>query len=328
MNFNLKFGVNMKENEIGRMMEVEVRKMWRRESQDFSDWLAKEENISYLNDILGLTLTDIQREVYVGPYHCDLFAKDESSDVKVVIENQLDKTDHDHLGKIITYAAGLKASVLVWIVGKALDEHKAAVEWLNNNTDIKVNFFLIELHAYKIGESKPAPKFEPVIVPNDFIKNGRSSSSGNNMTKGQSEALIFWERFNEILVQKGKPFNKRSAQAQHWYEVSIGTSKAHISIELLNSENKISLNIYIPDNKDYYDALFSYKDDIEKEFGDKFNWDRLDSKKASRIRYFLPNLILNFDDHSNYDQLIEETIRATAKLKKVLEKYVKKIGNN
>ena len=110
---------------------------------------------------MGLTLVDIDKEVYVGSYRCDLVAKDETSGTKVIIENQLEASNHDHLGKIITYASGLNAPIVVWIVKEARAEHRSAIEWLNNNTTSNVDFFLIEVHAYKIGNSLPAVKFEP-----------------------------------------------------------------------------------------------------------------------------------------------------------------------
>ena len=143
-------------------------------------WLSQNENIELLNDILGLTLTDISKEVYVGLYRCDLVAVDESSGIKVIIENQLESSNHEHLGKIITYASGLDAQVVVWIVKNAKEEHRSAIEWLNNNTNSDINFFLIELHAYKIGDSLPAPYFEIIEKPNDFIKNNKVNGTKMN----------------------------------------------------------------------------------------------------------------------------------------------------
>ena len=104
---------------LGRLKEVEVRDLWKHEQYDFSEWLSKKENIENLNEILGLTLIDISKETYVGSYRCDLFAKDETTGIKVIIENQLEISNHDHLGKIITYASGLDAKVVVWIVKEA-----------------------------------------------------------------------------------------------------------------------------------------------------------------------------------------------------------------
>lgn len=133
--------------EIGKLKEVEIRDLWKHEQYDFSTWLSENINIEMLNDILGLTLTDVSKEVYVGSYRCDLVATDESSGTKVIIENQLEASDHEHLGKIITYASGLSANVIVWIVRQAKEEHKSAIEWLNNNTNSDINFFLIELRV-------------------------------------------------------------------------------------------------------------------------------------------------------------------------------------
>ena len=119
--------------EFGLLEEVEVRHLWKHEQYDFSNWLARPESIERLNDVLGLTLTDVKKEVFVGAYRCDLVAKDETTGTKVIIENQLEASNHDHLGKIITYASGLDAKVIVWIVTQAREEHRSAIEWLNNN---------------------------------------------------------------------------------------------------------------------------------------------------------------------------------------------------
>ena len=207
---------------IGKLTEVDVRELWAHEQYDFSNWLAKEANLECLNDILGLTLTDVDKEVYVGPYRCDLVAKDETSGILVIVENQLEGTNHDHLGKIITYASGLNAKVMVWIVKEAKEEHRAAIEWLNNNTNNDINFFLIEIHAYRIGNSDPAPKFEVIEKPNDFVKRGKSKSDDNELNKRQSERLFFWEQFNQIVIERGKPFNVRKATTDHWYDVALG----------------------------------------------------------------------------------------------------------
>lgn len=129
---------------LGRLEEVNIRELWIHEQYDFSNWVAKKENIELLNDTVGLTLTDLEKEVYVGSYRCDLVAMDETTGMKVIIENQLESTNHDHLGKIITYASGLDASVIIWIVKEAREEHKSAIEWLNNNMVKEISFFLLE----------------------------------------------------------------------------------------------------------------------------------------------------------------------------------------
>lgn len=306
--------------EIGKLKEVELRNLWKHEQYDFSEWLSQNENIELLNDILGLTLTDMSKEVYVGSYRCDLVAVDESSGIKVIIENQLESSNHEHLGKIITYASGLDAQVVVWIVKNAKEEHRSAIEWLNNNTNSDINFFLIELHAYKIGDSLPAPYFEIIEKPNDFIKNNKVNGNKNELNKSQSERLIFWNRFNEILIDKGKPFNVRKATTDHWYDVAIGSSSSHISIELINKEKHVRIGLYMVDDKEYFDKLFANKDTIETQLGIKLEWQRECSGNVSRVKYKLPGL--DYDNHSNYDELINKSIDIAANMQKVFKKYI------
>lgn len=306
--------------DIGKLQEVDIRNLWKHEQYDFSEWLSKEENIEYLNDILGLTLVDISKETYVGLYRCDLFAKDETTGTKVIIENQLEISNHDHLGKIITYASGLDAKVIVWIVKEARQEHRSAIEWLNNNTNNNINFFLIEIHAYKIGNSDNAPMFQIIEQPNDFIKNNKSTNSNESMNKSQSQRMEFWNQFNEILIKRGKPFNVRKATTDHWYNVAIGTSDAHIDITLVNKDSVIGVELYITDNKDLFDKLYQKKDEIELDLGFELEWRRLDNSKASRIVTFIKGL--NFDDHSNYIDLMNKTIDLAVLMRDIFKKYI------
>ena len=305
---------------IGKLKEVDIRNLWKHEQYDFSEWLSQSENIKLLDDILGLTLTDITKEAYVGSYRCDIFAKDESSGIKVIIENQLEASNHDHLGKIITYASGLDAEVIVWIVKQAKEEHRSAIEWLNNNTNNNVNFFLIELHAYTIENSVPAPFFEVIEKPNGFIKNSKINGEQDNLNKSQSERLEFWNRFNEILIDRGKPFNVRKATTDHWYDVALGTSEAHVSINLVNKESVVRIDLYINDNKELFDILYSRKDIIENDLGFKLIWDRLDNGKASRIKYKIKGL--NYENHSNYDELMNQVIDTAIKMRDTFKKYI------
>ena len=305
---------------IGKLKEVDIRELWKHEQYDFSEWLSKKENIENLNEILGLTLIDISKETYVGSYRCDLFAKDETTGIKVIIENQLEISNHDHLGKIITYASGLDAKVVVWIVTEAREEHRSAIEWLNNNTNKDINFFLIEIHAYRIGESDPAPMFQVVEQPNDFIKNNKSTNRDESMNKSQSQRIEFWNQFNNVGIERGKPFNIRKATTDHWYNVAIGTSEAHIDITLVNKDSLIGVELYITDNKELFDKLFEKKDIIEKDLGFKLDWRRLDNSKASRIFYSIKGL--NFDDHSNYNELMNKTIDLAVLMRDTFKKYI------
>lgn len=306
---------------IEKLKEIDIRDLWKHEQYDFSEWLSQDENIDELNQILGLTLVDVSKEVYVGSYRCDLFARDEATGLKVIIENQLEESNHDHLGKIITYASGLDAKVIVWIVKEAKEEHRSAIEWLNNNTNNELNFFLIELHAYRIGNSDPAPMFTIVEKPNGFIKNSKATNKSDELNKSQAERLEFWNKFNEAIISKGKPFNVRKATTDHWYDVALGTSEAHISITLVNKDNRIGVGLYIDDNKDLFDLLFNNKGKIESELGFDLVWDRKeDGQKRSTVTYYIKGL--DFDNHSNYDELMLEIIDKVVLMREVFKRYI------
>lgn len=306
--------------ELGKLKEVSLRKVWNHEQYDFSAWLAQEANIKELGDVLGLSLINIETEKFVGSYRCDILCKDEFTDKIVLIENQLEPTDHDHLGKIITYSSGLDASVIVWIVGSARDEHASAIEWLNKHTDENISFFLIEIHAYQIGDSAPAPLFKIIEQPNDFVKSTKSLTKDPELNKTLSKRLEFWTLFNDVLDERQKPFNKRKPTTDHYYSVAVGSSRCSISIDLINRENKIRVGLWIPDDKDLFDEIIAYKEIIETQCPFILNWHRLDNKKASYICTYIKGL--NFDDQSNYNELMNRIIDDVIAFKKIFKAYI------
>lgn len=305
---------------LGKLKEVDIRSVWAHEQYDFSKWLASEENIKELSDTLNLSLTDIETEKFVGSYRCDIICKDELTGKNVLIENQLEQTNHDHLGKIITYASGLDASVIVWIVANARSEHASAIEWLNKNTTDDVAFFLIEVHAYTIGDSSPAPMFKIIEQPNDFAKTTKSLASKGNLSESQMCRLEFWNMFNDVLEEKGKPFNKHKASTDHWYTVAVGSSQCSISIDLVNKEHKIRVGLWINDNKDMFDSMYSYKAEIEAAAGQSLDWFRLDNKKASIISLDIKGL--NFKKKDNYPELMDTVIDKVVILRNAIKPYI------
>lgn len=305
---------------LGKLQEVDIRTVWKHEQYDFSKWLATEENIQELGDTLNLSLTDVETEKFVGNYRCDIICKDELTGKMVLIENQLEPTNHDHLGKIITYASGLDAAVVVWIVSSARDEHASAIEWLNKHTDDEISFFLLEVHAYKIGDSDPAPQFKIIEQPNDFVKTVKTVTQNANLNEARKYYLEFWSQFNDVLEQRGRPFNKRKASTDHWYNIAIGSSEAQLEIDLVNKENRIRIGMWISNNKDLFDSMQRRHEEIEAELGETLIWERLDGKKASRIFLYIPGL--NFKVQDNYRQLMDTAIDMVVKMKKVFPKYM------
>lgn len=305
---------------LGKLQKVDIRKVWPHEQYDFSKWLAEEENIKELGDTLNLSLTDVETEKFVGNYRCDILCKDEITGKMVLIENQLEPTNHDHLGKIITYASGLDAAVVVWIVSSARDEHASAIEWLNKHTDDEISFFLLEVHAYKIGDSDPAPQFNIIEQPNDFAKTVKSVAKGADLSDAEKSRLEFWSKFNDILEQRGKPFNKRKATTDHWYNVAVGSSEGQLQIDLVNKEHKIRIGLWITDNKDLFDSMLKHKEEIETALEFELTWQRLDDRKASIICTYIKDL--DFKNQDNYPYLMNKSIDLIIKMRKVFPQYM------
>ena len=214
----------------------------------------------------------------------------------------------------------MDANVVIWIVKEAREEHRSAIEWLNNKTANELSFVLMEIRAYKIGDSLPAPKFVVVEKPNDFVKIVNTGVDSGELSKAQAERLIFWNRFNEVLISRNKPFNVRKATTDHWYSVALGTSEAHIEVTLVNKTNSIGIEVYIRENKNLFDKLFTVSEEIENELGFSVEWMRLDHKKASRIICYIEGL--DFDNHENYDELMNEVIDKVIVVRNVFRKYI------
>lgn len=258
---------------LGKIERIDdLRTIWPHEARDFSKWLAQEENLALLSDAIGIDIALEERESSVGDFNVDLYATEEGSGRKIIIENQLEFTDHDHLGKIITYASGKGAEVIIWIVKHARDEHKQAIEWLNQHTDENVGFFLVEIELWKINDSLPAPKFNVVEKPNDWAKAMKVVEGLSALQKLQ---LDFWQAFNEHAFVKPefkKVFSQRKPSPQHWYSVSIGRSTYHISFTVNTQKKRLGAEIYFSGDKDAYGRFMEHKEEIEKELSMPVEW--------------------------------------------------------
>lgn len=191
--------------ELGTLKEIkELREVWPHEAHDFTPWLAK--NIGILSETVGIDISIEETESSVGDFNVDIFATDADTGKKVIIENQLEETDHDHLGKLITYASGKAADLVIWLVRKARPEHRAAIEWLNNHTDEGVGFILCEIKVFRIGNSEPAPKFEIIEQPNNWVKEMRKTSgSTERKALPKIKDMLEWGVVSagDILIAKG-----------------------------------------------------------------------------------------------------------------------------
>ncbi len=303
---------------LGKLEQItDLRSIWKHEANDFTPWLAKEENLSVLSDAIGIDLVLEEQESKVGDFSVDLLATEEGTGRKIIIENQLEETNHDHLGKIITYASGKDAEVIIWIVRKARDEHKKAIEWLNQHTDDSSAFFLIEIEVWKIGNSEPAPKFNVVERPNDWAK----AMKNVGITNTQSQQMQFWQYFVDSWdnnVEFAHAFRKRKAHPQNWYDISMGSSDFHLCMEIHFQKNDINAGLYIPDNKNIYNKLLENRAEIEKTLDAAVEW--RNAKKASR---FLISKSIDINNPTNWDEACNWLMDICIKVKYVTNKFNK-----
>lgn len=305
---------------LGQLKEIkDLRKVWPHEALDFTPWLAEEDNLSLLSDAVGLEITVDETESSVGDFNVDIYATETGTDRKIIIENQLEDTNHDHLGKLITYASGKTADIVIWVVKRAREEHRAAIEWLNNHTDENIAFFLLEVKLFQIGDSDIAVKFEVIEKPNDWAKEIKRQTSSSPTLQARYD---YWIAFNDYAFNNAvfaKAFNRRKASTDHWMSLSVGSSACHIDLSQVRKDNNITVEWYITDDKELYQKFYSHKADIESDMGMTLDWRELPDKKASRI------LVIHeadFDNKDKWPEQFEWTMDAAMKMKKAFKKYL------
>jgi len=303
---------------LGTLKEItDLRKVWPHEALNFTPWVA--ENIELLGDAVGLDITVEETESSVGDFNVDIYASETGTDRKIIIENQLEDTDHDHLGKLITYASGKSADVVIWIVKHAREEHKAAVEWLNNHTDDKIGFFLCEIKLFQIGDSQIAPSFSVVEKPNDWAKEIKKTTAANPT---QQQRLEYWQAFNDYAFNDknfSKAFNMRKPTTDHWMDFSIGSSACHIGVTQIQKRSAIGVELYINDDKELFKSLFAHKTEIESDMGMGLDWRELPERKASRI---LVEKNVQLSNHEEWQEQFVYIMDVLLKMKKAFKKHL------
>ncbi len=307
--------------QLGVMKKVEnLRTVWTHEALEFTPWLAKPENIKLLGDAIGMDIEVEETESDVDGFSADIVGIDTNTGKKVIIENQLEDSNHTHLGQIITYAAGKSATTIIWIVKHARDAHRAAIEWLNNHSDEDINFFLIEIELWQINDSLIAPKFNIVEEPNNWAKEIKKTS-GSGESFAHQARLSFWTGFNEYAFNDAaykREFRARKATTDHNYDLGIGSSKCNISILYLVQRNEIAIELYIHSDKVLFDKFYLHKAEIEAVVGAELDWRKLPDKKACRIL-----LTKEFDltDESMINDEYDWVKEYTVKFKKAFKQY-------
>lgn len=307
---------------LGKVEQVDLRAIWKHEASDFTNWLAEAENFQALADKIGIDMQVLKTEANVGSFSADILAEETNTGKKIIIENQLEVTNHDHLGKLITYASGLEASYVIWIFKEIREEHRRAIDWLNEVTDEELNIFAIKMEVWKIGESVPAPVFNVICAPNGWQKAyKRNSNSAQNLTDGKLLQLEFWQGYAEYISKHKSPFKACKASPQHWYNISIGTSQAHFSFIASVKEHFVRIDLYIPNNKGLFSSLLTHKQEIESDLGYSLDWQDLPNSKASRIALRKDNI--NVENENDKKEAYKWLLDNATKIYGATKKYLK-----
>ena len=281
----------MIQTQLGLLSKIDLAEVWRHEASDFTPWLAEANNLKILGDALGIELEFEAQEKYVGPFRADILCKDVDNDAWVLIENQLERTDHKHLGQLLTYSAGLQAAVVVWIASSFTEEHRAALDHLNEITDERYRFFGVEVELWRIGDSVPAPRFNLISKPNEWSRAiGKAARKLDEEPASDLKLLQkrYWEALNQFLVENKAPIKPRKPRPQHWTTFSIGRAGMHLAAKVNTSEELIAAELYLSDEKakPYFAILEKQKADIEASVGSALSWELLPERKASRIALY------------------------------------------
>lgn len=271
---------------LGRIERIEdLREAWPHEAVDFTPWLA--EHISELGSALGLELELQEQEAPVGSFSLDLLARESVTNNTVIIENQLEPTNHDHLGKLLTYAGGYDANVIVWLAKDFRNEHRQAIDWLNQRTDEETGFFGVVIEIWKIDDSRPAPHFNVVAAPNEWQRETKRSAQDVKKSERNLRYQAFFQKLVDALRER-RLTNAHKALAEGWFSFSSGVGWRVQYGAVFGHQNMARVEVYIRHtdqewNKELFDRLMEQKETIEAELSESLEWQRLDDKTASRI---------------------------------------------
>lgn len=306
---------------IGKIKRVPLREVWKHEAFDFTSWL--EENIDVINDILDLNLSGAERERSAGKFSVDLVAEDDKSN-PVIIENQLEKSNHDHLGKIITYLTALEAKTAIWIVADPRPEHIRAISWLNESSS--ASFFLLKVEAIQIEDSAPAPLLTLIVGPSEEARD--VGKTKKDLSERYTLRQRWWSQFLEYAKTKTKLHASISPNEYSWLGTSAG--KRGVSLNYTITKTDSNVELYIDrrkdsdkENKTIFDVLFKTKNQIEKAFGGPLEWQSLEGKRACRIKKQIKGGYR--DSEEKWPEIHRNMVDTMIRFSEVLKPYIQKL---
>lgn len=309
---------------LERLTKVPLRDFWEEEAGDFTPWLADEENINLLGETIGVELEVEAQEKNVGPFRADILCKDTVTNSSVLIENQLERTNHTHLGQLLTYAAGLEAVTVVWIAERFTEEHRAALDWLNEITDEGFSFFGLEIELWRIGDSPMAPKFNVVSHPNDWAKTA-SRISRSDLSPTNQLYLEYWIGLRDLLKERNGVINPVKALPQNW--LSFGIGRSHFSLETtINKRDRwvcVNLTLIGEDSKPHFNLLKQDRIEIEQEVSAELEWSEKAGGVESDINLFQREIDL--EDRQDWNRQHQWLCEKLETFHKVFSPRVKKL---
>ena len=265
----------MSTNTLARLEPVPLRQAWSSESSDFTPWLAAEDNLKLLGDALGLDLERRSQEQPVGPYRADILCRETETNLQVVIENQIEDTDHTHLGQVLTYVAGLDAGILVWVARKFTEEHRAALDWLNEKASGNASFFGIEIELYRIGNSSPAPRFNIVSKPNDWSNRLKRTAGQGGLTPAKELQIKYWTAFNAALKSANSTLRLKDPGPNYYLDIYSPLPGFRAGFEISVRDGYVDA-YFGASRSDNIEALRNLQRDhkraLEKEIGEQVDW--------------------------------------------------------
>ncbi len=311
--------------ELGRLNRINPRTVWPHEAADFTPWLR--ENIDYLAEAVGVDIQLVESEVAVGDFSVDLVGEEPGQSRPVIIENQLERTNHTHLGQLLTYAAGKNGGVVIWVAPEFRPEHREALEWLNDATRGNLDFFGVELEVLQIDDSRPAPNFKVVVRPK-AAATSRRPASGQNSSADLNRR--YQEYFQDLLreIRNRQPDAAGRVTNNGSLMVRVPSGRAGFWFRLaFASRNRFHLETYIDTgeasrNKSVFEWLEAHQAEIEQQYHAELEWDWMNNRRACRISQYYPDGVNVMDSPEDLDRLREWTVENFLRFREVMLPYI------
>jgi hypothetical protein len=312
----------MDKSKLGRLRKLDLREYWEREDTHFTPWLAEEENIACLSEKIEIELEVLDQEARVGPFRADILCRNTSDDTLVLIENQLEKTDHTHLGQLLTYASGLDAVTLIWIVQNFTEEHRAALDWLNRITDEKFHFFGLEIELWSIDGSVAAPNFNLVAKPNDWSKTVKEAADNvrSSLSPWQEMQASYWKSFGQYIEANNVGFKAPKPSSGLWMGYGIGRSGSGLIVSFTKTEAIVTVEINNNAFPEWFSNLQDNRSAIESELGFSLIWEEREEKKYAHLQC---KRDANMTEPSNWPEVHEWQTSKMTSMRNVIRRYIK-----